>query len=172
MNTKRTMKNGLATFVATAIACAAYGVPPGHSVAEHWNTPHSSAAHSSAPHSSAGHEASPLPERVAEAIWGYVRGIEETGAAFEVQDAGTGESVPLVLAAVDAYPLYRIGPDEYAAGAVFVSDAGATYVLDFDMKPATRELPNITRIHIRQVNGVPRYAWREKDGLWVREDIP
>ena len=177
MNVKRILATVMAISVVTALTCADDDSLQNHSDAGHSSAPHSGAGHSFAPHSDAWHPdadhgAAPLPERVAEAIEHYVRAIEKAEVAFSVQDEGAGGTVLLGLETVRSSPVYRIGPDEYSAGAVFVSDKGTIYDLDFSLKPVGHALPKVIHVNIREVNGVPRYTWREKDGLWVRDSVP
>ena len=64
--------------------------------------------------------------------------------------------------------LTGLGNGTYFACADFQATNGKVYDLDIFMHGESAENMQVTEISIHKEEGVERYGWREKDGLWVK----
>ena len=64
--------------------------------------------------------------------------------------------------------LTGLGNDVYFACADFQASNGKVYDLDIFMNGKSSENLGVTKIIVHKEDGVQRYSWREKDGVWVK----
>jgi hypothetical protein len=109
--------------------------------------------------------------QLAQAITGYVATDAKTkGGYFLVYDPVEKKPLALTLDRVHEDRLSSLGGGVYFACADFKSPEGKVYDVDVFMKEDKGDL-TATEVHVHKVDGKPRYAWKEKGGSWVREDI-
>jgi hypothetical protein len=110
-------------------------------------------------------------EQLAQAIAAYVASDAQTkGGYFLVYDSVEKRPLALTLDRVHEDRLSSLGGGIYFACADFKSPEGKVYDIDVFMKGDKGEL-KATEVHVHKVDGKPRYTWKEKGGVWVREEI-
>ena len=85
-----------------------------------------------------------------------------------VLDGTASEVLQLALLKIHMDRLTGIGNDTYFACADFQASNGKVYDLDIFMKGESIDSLGVTEIIVHKEDGVQRYGWREKNGIWVK----
>ena len=93
---------------------------------------------------------------------------ELKGGKFLVFDGTASEVLQLDLLKIHMDRLTGIGNDTYFACADFKASNGKVYDLDIFMKGQLADNLDVTEIIIHKEDGVQRYGWSEKNGIWVK----
>lgn len=109
-------------------------------------------------------------DQLADAISAYVTKESRNG-WYSIDDPVEGKPLRLKLDHVHRERLSRVAADTYFACADFVSDGGVKYDLDFFMKGPDAAHLAFSDVAIHKREGVERYRWRERDGMWVKEPV-
>ena len=110
-------------------------------------------------------DAQVLGKAVAEFI---ANDAELKGGKFLVFDGTASEVLQLDLLKIHMDRLTGIGNDTYFACADFQASNGKVYDLDIFMKGESIDSLGVTEIIVHKEDGVQRYGWREKNGIWVK----
>ena len=103
------------------------------------------------------------------AIHDYVKADSELkGGFFLVYDTVDEEPLVLTIVKVHKDRLSQVSEGVYFFCADFKTPEGLVYDLDIFMKNDGHGL-DTTEIIVHKKDGVPRYGWVEKDGIWSRE---
>ena len=78
------------------------------------------------------------------------------------------EVLQLELLKIHKERLASIGNDTYFACADFQASNGKVYDLDIFMSGKSADGLVVTEIIVHKEEGVQRYGWLEKDGVWVK----
>lgn len=110
-------------------------------------------------------------EDLADAIRAYVKeDAALKGGYFLFYDKKAGKPLALKLKKVHEDRLSKVGPDTYFLCADFITPEGKTYDLDIFMKGPGAKSLKVTEITVHKEEGKERYKWREKGGIWTREE--
>ncbi len=110
-------------------------------------------------------------KELAQAIAAYIASDAQTkGGYFLVYDPVEKKPLALTLDRVHEDRLSSLGGGAYFACADFKSPEGKAYDIDVFMREDKGAL-TATEVHVHKVDGKPRYTWKEKGGVWVREEI-
>jgi len=90
------------------------------------------------------------------------------GGIFLVFDISAKEVLQLNLLKIHMDRLTGIGNDTYFACADFQASNGKVYDLDIFMSGKSADGLVVTEIIVHKEEGVQRYGWLEKDGVWVK----
>ena len=90
------------------------------------------------------------------------------GGKFMVYDGSAKEVLQLDLLKIHMDRLTGLGNDTYFACADFQASNGKVYDLDIFMKGQSADNLDVTEIIVHKEDGVQRYGWREKKGIWVK----
>ena len=90
------------------------------------------------------------------------------GGKFLIFDGKVGEVLQLDLLKIHMDRLTGIGNNTYFACADFKASNGKVYDLDIFMNGKTADDLNVTEIIVHKEEGVARYSWRERAGIWVK----
>ena len=90
------------------------------------------------------------------------------GGKFLLFDGLVNKVLQLDLLKIHMDRLTGLGNETYFACADFQATNGKVYDLDIFMHGQSAENMQVTEISIHKEEGVERYGWREKDGLWVK----
>ena len=90
------------------------------------------------------------------------------GGKFMVYDGSAKEVLQLDLLKIHMDRLTGIGNDTYFACADFQASNGKVYDLDIFMKGKSADNLGVTEIIVHKEDGVQRYGWHEKNGIWVK----
>ena len=90
------------------------------------------------------------------------------GGKFLVFDRAANESLQLDLVKIHMDRLTGIGNDTYFACADFQASNGKVYDLDIFMFGKSADELGVTEIIVNKEEGVQRYGWQEKEGVWVK----
>ena len=93
---------------------------------------------------------------------------ELKGGKFLVFDGIASEVLQLDLLKIHMDRLTGIGNDTYFACADFQASNGKIYDLDIFMNGQSADNLSVTEIIVHKEDGVQRYGWREKKGIWVK----
>ena len=110
-------------------------------------------------------DAQALGKAVAEFI---ANDAELKGGKFLVFDKSVSEVLQLDLLKIHMDRLTGIGNDTYFACADFQASNGKVYDLDIFMNGKSADKLTVTEIIVHKEEGVQRYGWHEKDGVWVK----
>ena len=94
--------------------------------------------------------------------------VKLKGGKFLVFDKAANESLQLDLVKIHMDRLTGIGNDTYFACADFQASNGKVYDLDIFMVGKSADELGVTEIIIHKEEGVQRYGWQEKEGIWVK----
>jgi hypothetical protein len=107
-------------------------------------------------------------DSLAESIANYVRDeSNRQGGAFPVPDPDRGSPLGLTLTTVHRERLSRLADGRYFACADFRGPDGQIYDVDIFMRAVSTGLVPADVI-VHKVNGMPRFDWSERDGVWSR----
>ncbi len=107
--------------------------------------------------------------QLAKAIDGYIRDDAALkGGAFLVFDAVDKKVLQLALVKVHEDKLAHLGNDVYFACTDMKAADGVVYDLDFMMKKSSHGDLHASEIAVHKKGGVPRYGWKEEQGIWKR----
>jgi hypothetical protein len=87
------------------------------------------------------------------------------GGRFLVYDPVQAKVLDLKLTKIHLDKLAQVSAGLYFACCDFTATDGHAYDVDFWMKEGAEGLA-VSEIKVHKVDGVPRYAWVEKDGVW------
>ena len=90
------------------------------------------------------------------------------GGKFMVFDGTANEILQLDLLKIHMDRLTGIGNDTYFACADFQASNGKVYDLDIFMVGKSADELGVTEIIVHKEEGVQRYGWQEKEGVWVK----
>ena len=90
------------------------------------------------------------------------------GGKFLVFDGSTSQVLQLDLLKIHMDRLTGIGNNNYFACADFQGSNGKVYDLDIFMYGESADNLHVSAISVHKEEGVERYGWREKDGVWVK----
>ena len=90
------------------------------------------------------------------------------GGKFLVFDGSAKEVLVLDLLKIHMDRLTGIGNDTYFACADFQASNGKIYDIDIFMSGKSADGLGVTEIIIHKEEGIKRYGWKEKDGVWVK----
>jgi len=90
------------------------------------------------------------------------------GGKFLVFDGSTKEILALDLLKIHMDRLTGIGNDTYFACADFQASNGKIYDVDIFMSGKSADGLGVTEIIIHKEEGIKRYGWQEKEGVWVK----
>ena len=90
------------------------------------------------------------------------------GGKFMVFDRLSSEVLQLDLLKIHMDRLTGLGNDTYFACADFQASNGKVYDLDIFMKGKSTDDLAVTEISVHKEEGVERYGWKEKRGVWVK----
>ena len=90
------------------------------------------------------------------------------GGKFLVFDGAASEVLQLELLKIHMDRLTGIGNDTYFACADFEASNGKVYDLDIFMYGKSVDDLDVTEIIVHKEEGIARYGWREKKGIWVK----
>ena len=109
-------------------------------------------------------------EELAEAISKYVsKDADLKGGYFMVFDREAKQPLALTLEKVHKDRLSKVAADVYFACADFrAHDGKKVYDLDVFMRGPDMDHLNVTEISVHKQDGVARYGWTEKDGIWTK----
>ena len=113
-------------------------------------------------------EAPPTLEVVAQFLEGYsAKQTAEQGGWMKVEDPEAKQTLKLRLDKIHRERLAKTGDKTYFVCADFKNPEGKRYDLDFWVKGDGDHLM-VSDTTIHKVDGVPRYLWVEREGLWKR----
>ncbi|MCB9488787.1 MAG: hypothetical protein H6684_16685 [Deltaproteobacteria bacterium] len=95
--------------------------------------------------------------------------LEDQNKVLTVKDEKTGQNLKLSLDDIDG-DHHLLAPGKYVKSAEFTGPNGEDYTLDFWVEGQQRKELKVTNVDIREVDGVERYEWSEKDGVIHRMD--
>ncbi|MCH7549306.1 MAG: hypothetical protein IH969_07220 [Candidatus Krumholzibacteriota bacterium] len=108
-------------------------------------------------------------DALAVAITDYVKqDAKLKGGFFLVYDAVDKKPLQLTLVKVHKDKLATLGDGVYFACTDMKTADGTVYDLDFMMKETDHGI-RTTEVMVHKKSGEPRYAWKEKDGVWTRD---
>ena len=90
------------------------------------------------------------------------------GGKFLVFDVSAKEALQLELLKIHMDRLTGLGNDTYFACADFQASNGKVYDLDIFMIGESTDDLAVTEISVHKEEGVERYGWKEKRGVWVK----
>lgn len=90
------------------------------------------------------------------------------GGKFLVFDGSAKEALQLELLKIHMDRLTGLGNDTYFACADFQASNGKVYDLDIFMIGESTDDLAVTEISVHKEEGVERYGWKEKRGVWVK----
>ena len=118
-----------------------------------------------------GKKAGVTKEALARAIADYVRqDAELKGGHFLVYDRQAEKPLVLRLDRVHEDRLSMVGDGRYFACADFKTPDGRLYDLDIFMKESDAGL-QVSEISVHKEGDVPRYTWKEEQGVWKRQEV-
>lgn len=89
-----------------------------------------------------------------------------------VADEKTGADLSLTLDRVHEERLSKVAEGRYFVCADFkAADGAKVYDLDFWVEGSTPEALQVTGVTIHKEDGVERYTWLEREGLWVQQPV-
>jgi len=107
-------------------------------------------------------------ESLAEAITKYVSDDSKLkGGYFMVYDSVQEKPLALTLEKVHKDRLSSLGDGVYFACADFNATDGSVYDLDIFMKDSGKGL-KATDVSVHKKDGIARYGWVEKNGIWMK----
>ena len=108
-------------------------------------------------------------EAVGKAVEEFIESDSQLkGGKFLVFDRFAREVLQLDLLKIHMDRLTGIGNDIYFACADFQASNGKVYDLDIFMSGKSADELGVTEIIVHKEEGVQRYGWLEKDGVWVK----
>jgi len=106
---------------------------------------------------------------LAKAIDGYIRADAALkGGSFLVFDTADKKVLQLSLVKVHEDKLAHLGNDVYFACTDMKAADGVVYDLDFMMQSSADGDLHASEIVVHKKSGVPRYGWKEEQGIWKR----
>ena len=116
-------------------------------------------------------EAPPTLEVVAQFLEGYAsQQASAHDGWMQVKDVEADQTLKLRLDKVHRERLSKTGEKSYFVCADFKNPEGKRYDLDFWVKGDGEKLV-VSDTTIHKVDGVPRYIWVEREGLWIRVPV-
>jgi hypothetical protein len=110
-------------------------------------------------------------ESVALYLEGYAaKHAVEQGGWMKLQDEEKEKTLELKLDKIHRERLAKTGEGTYFVCADFLTPEGKAYDLDFWVKETDKGL-EVTETTIHKEEGVARYNWVEKDGIWSRKPL-
>ncbi len=110
-------------------------------------------------------------ESVALYLEGYAaEHAAKQGGWMKLQDEEKEKTLELKLDKVHRERLAKTGEGTYFVCADFLTPEGKSYDLDFWVKETDKGL-EVTETTIHKEEGVARYNWVEKDGIWSRKPL-
>ena len=106
--------------------------------------------------------------QLAESIEKYIQQDVELKGGFFVFDVKNNEILNLTLLKIHKERLSNIGNDTYFACADFQASNGKVYDLDVFMIGKSQDNLVVTEITVHKENGVARYRWKDRRGIWVK----
>ncbi|MEA1881215.1 MAG: hypothetical protein U9N31_02295 [Candidatus Marinimicrobia bacterium] len=108
---------------------------------------------------------------LAKGIKHYIRSQSGEDKLFVVEDEHSGQTLKLKLMKVHRERLSNVGNDTYFACADFKAEDGKVYDLDVFMTGENAEELSFQKFHVHKEEGVERYNWAEKDGVWQQVSL-
>ena len=108
-------------------------------------------------------------QNLARAIKGFVEADIILRGAFLVIDPTTDTVLKLKLEKVHKERLSHIGDDIYFACADFNAENGKVYDLDIFLHGTNTDNLTVSEISVHKEDGIARYGWQEKNGIWVKK---
>ena len=108
-------------------------------------------------------------QNLAKAIEGFVEADIILRGAFLVIDPKTATVLKLKLEKVHKERLSHISENIYFACADFNAENGKVYDLDIFLQGANTDNLTVTEISVHKEDGIARYGWQEKDGVWSKK---
>ena len=108
-------------------------------------------------------------QNLAKAIEGFVEADIILRGAFLVIDPKTDTVLKLKLEKVHKERLSHIGENIYFACADFNAENGKVYDLDIFLQGTNTDNLTVTEISVHKEDGIARYGWQEKDGIWSKK---
>lgn len=105
---------------------------------------------------------------LAGAIVRYVKSKSNKKMRFIIEDEINNKELQLKLLKVHKERLSHVGNDTYFACADFKDKDGKIYDLDVFMHGKTVEDLAFRKFHVHKEEGLPRYGWKEEEGVWKR----
>ena len=106
--------------------------------------------------------------QLAKSIEKYIQQDVELKGGFFVFDTKNDEVLNLTLSKIHRERLSNVGNDTYFACADFQASNGKVYDLDIFMNGKSTDDLAVTEISVHKEEGVERYGWKEKRGVWVK----
>jgi len=108
--------------------------------------------------------------QLAKAIDGYIReDAALKGGSFLIFDAVDKKVLQLSLVKVHDEKLAHLGKNVYFACTDMKAADGTVYDLDFMMTSSSEGGLRASEILVHKKGGVPRYGWKEEQGIWKRD---
>ena len=108
-------------------------------------------------------------EQLAISIGNYIQNDVNLKGGFFVYDKDKKEILTLTLTKIHKERLSNIGGDTYFACADFSASNGNIYDLDIFMTGKSQDNLIVTEINVHKENGIARYHWENKKGIWIKK---
>ena len=101
-------------------------------------------------------------------IESYIQNDITLKGGFFIHDNKNKEILDLTLMKIHKERLSNIGGHTYFACADFKASNGKVYDLDIFMTGKSQDNLDVTEINVHKENGIARYLWKNKRGIWVK----